>query len=436
MYPLEPDRIYAHAALRTNPDAMERLHRFLHAMQRSADQVDWYSHENAVRVAQEVEGWQGDTSRLLWKYRQPVIFTRFAWEGRLEDDPVYINRPTDTPLSNLRHALGYFPAATPHHTPEMDAASGMTCWPAMFLASVNGCPHACVYCGAGSRGKAMVVALNVQEYLQHGIRPVLEDNPWQKCFLMMGSADIGTLEPEYGLFEDYLNLLAEYEDRYGYCHTNGDNVDWAAGLTRPDRLIFVWSLCSNEAAALLEPCAPSASSRIDAMARLDDLGVPVRVKLKPVLPVRGWRESYGRCIEDLLARAQPETLGFASLIWMDYDGLCRTFDTERLDPEFVEAARLAQDEMRGSRHGPFPHATREMMYRFLIEAARRHNPTIPLFLSTETTAMWDSLKDQLGQNPRRFLCGCNPIQGPGPRHLESTLRVSNYATNKAAPPLE
>jgi len=67
----------------------------------------------------------------------------------------------------------------------------------------------------------------------------------------------------------------------------------------------------------------------DAMSRLCDMGVPVRVKLKPVLPIRGWRESYGRCIEELLTRTTPETLGFASIIWMDYERLCKLFDQQR-----------------------------------------------------------------------------------------------------------
>jgi DNA repair photolyase len=432
VYPLRPNKIYAHEALRADPDAMVRLDRFLTSMARTRMDVDWYVHEEAARVSQETAAWRGDEAAPQWKFSQPIVFTRFACEGSHEDDPVFQNRPQDVPLHNLRYILGYMPAATPHHTPEMDAESCMTCWPAMFLASADGCPHGCVYCGAGRAGKALVIALNVEEYLEQGIRPVLEENPWQKCFLMMGSADIAALEPEYGLFEDYLNLLAEYEDRYGYCHTNGDNVDWVRDLTHRERLIAVWSLCSNEAAELLEPCAPSASSRIDAMARLCAMGVPVRVKLKPVLPIRGWRESYGRCLEELLTRTSPETLGFASIIWMDYERLCKLFPTELLDLEFVEAARLAQEEMKGNHHGPFPHAKREELYRFLIGEARRHSDRIPLFVSTETPEMWDALQDVIGQNPRKFLCGCNPVQGPGPRHLSSAVRASNYATNKEA----
>ncbi|NQU11439.1 hypothetical protein HQ590_11650, partial [bacterium] len=105
-------------------------------------------------------------------------------------------------------------------------------------------------------------------------------------------------------------------------------------------------------------------------------------------------------------------------------------DTDRLDPTFVEAARDAQAEMKDSRHGPFPPSKRAELYRFMIAEARQHAPDLPLFISTETTEMWDELAPELGQDPRRFLCGCNPVQGPGPRYLDSTLNESNYRGNQ------
>ncbi len=434
MYPLNPDRIYAHKALESNPDAMTRLRRFLATMGRVESDVEWFAPEDAIRVSGEVAAWTPNRGEPNWKLRQPVVFTRFVTDGsKAADDPVVKGCPEGVPLHNLSYMLGYIAPFVFHHTPEKDAESGMVCWPSKFLGSVSGCSHGCVYCGAGRGGKALIIALNVREYLDRTIRKIAADSPWQRCFLMIGSgADLATLEPEYGLFEDLLNLLSEYEDRYAYFHTNGDCVDWVEGLTHRERLIGVWSLCSNEAAELLEPCAPLASSRIAAMAKLAAWDVPVRVKLKPILPVRGWRESYAKLIAELLTAAKPETLGFTSLIWTTYERLERIFDTDLLDPSFVAAARAAKEEMKDNRHAPFPHQKRAELYWFMIREARKNNPTIPLFISTETTDMWDELHEELGQNPRRFFCGCNPVQGPGPRYLASTLRESNYRTNTEA----
>ena len=60
-----------------------------------------------------------------------------------------------------------------------------------------------------------------------------------------------------------------------------------------------------------------------------------------------------------------------------------------------------------------PHYGR--VYRFLIGEVRRWDPDIPVFLSTESREMWDEMADEIGQSPRSFMCGCNPVQVPGPR---------------------
>ena len=434
MYALKPDRIYAHEALRSNPDAMERMQRFLTTMGRPASDVDWFAPEDVFRVSSEVAAWSPDRDAPGWKLREPVVFTHFVTDGsQAADDPILKSRPEGVALHSPEYIAGYMPPYTFHHTPEKDAESGMVCWPSKFLGSVAGCSHGCVYCGAGRGGKALIIALNVRDYLDKVIREIADENPWQRCFLMIGmGADMATLEPEYGLYEDMLNLMSEYEDRYVHFHTNGDCVDWVENVTHPERLIGVWSLCSNEAAELLEPCAPSATSRIDAMAKLNKWGVPVRVKMKPVLPVRGWRESYAKCVEELLTKVTPETFGFTCMIWNTYEKLCKMLDTDLLDPTFVEAARDAQEEMAGSRHGPFPHHKRAEMYRFLIGEARKYDKKLPLFISTESTEMWEELAPELGQDPRKFLCGCNPVQGPGPRYVRSTVTESNFRTNLEA----
>lgn len=434
MYPLKPDKIYAHTALKPNPDAMTRLHRFLAAMERPESDVEWFSPEDAVRVSSELAVWNPDKTVPGWKMRQPVVFTRFVTDGsKYADDPISKNLPEGVPLHQLNNVLGYMAPFNLNHSQESDAKSGTVCWPSKFLGTVAGCSHGCVYCGSGRDGKALIINLNVQEYIDEVFRKIIDDTPWQRCFLMIGSgADMATLEPEYGLYEDFLNFLSQYEDRYVYFHTNGDNVDWIENLTHKERLIGVWSLCSNEAAELLEPCAPSASSRIEAMAKLNEWGVPFRVKLKPILPVKNWQESYANLLRDLLTTVKPETLGFASMMWTPFERFEKILDTDLIDPTFFEAARDAREAMKDNRHAPFPHEKRAEMYRFVIQEARKYSPKLPLFISTESTEMWDELHGELGQSPRYFLCGCNPVQGPGPRYVKSDIKESNYRTNKEA----
>ena len=102
-------------------------------------------------------------------------------------------------------------------------------------------------------------------------------------------------------------------------------------------------------------------------------------------------------------------------------------DLDLLDPQFVEEARRASPGMSGTRQAPFPHHVRSEIYRFLISEVRRRNPEIPLYISTESREMWDELKDELGQDPRSYICGCSSVATPGRRlALSPGLRYSTY----------
>ena len=81
----------------------------------------------------------------------------------------------------------------------------------------------------------------------------------------------------------------------------------------------------------------------------------------------------------------------------------------------LAAAEAAVGEMDGGTHSPFPHHLRAEVYRFLIGEVRKHDPRVPIFLSTETREMWAELADEIGQSARMFMCGCNPVQLPGPK---------------------
>jgi spore photoproduct lyase len=189
----------------------------------------------------------------------------------------------------------------------------------------------------------------------------------------------------------------------------------------------VWSLTCRSAGRLIEPGSPSPTERIEAARRCREFGVPVRFKFKPMIPVRNWREEYAALIERIFERTRPESLGFCVIMWMSFDDLGQRLDLDLLDPDLVEKARRAADQLHDVRTGPFPHEVRAEIYRFLIEQVRKHNQEIPIYISTESREMWDELGEELGQNPRSFICGCNPVEAPGPRMIPSgSISHSTY----------
>ena len=437
MYHLRPWIIYVLDSALRDPDSRTRIERILKALGKEESDVAVFTREQAHDVARKIASWPGGSGRsdICPQHERALIFTRIVIDQNADDDPMLANRPEDVSEGILKAALGNLQLIRDTHPPAYDEAEDVVCWNTQDFGLMLGCPHGCHYCGMGKDSTFIAIGANVQEYVDKVVGPVIEKHPGQKCFRLLGwAADIITFEPEYGAFEAFLAKLSEYEDRYGYFHTAGDNVDWVRSVPHRDRLIGVWSLTCDSAAALIEPGSPSVVARIEAARRCLEWGVPVRFKFKPMIPVRNWREEYARAIEMVFARTRPESVGFCVLMWMSFDELEKKIDLNLLDPEYVAAARQAAGALREVRTGPFPHHVRAEIYRFLIEEARKYDKRIPLYISTESREMWDELSDQLGQNPRTFICGCNPIEAPGPRMIPSEhLCVSTYVDGGSMP---
>jgi hypothetical protein len=431
MYALKPTCIYMLEALQHDADAPARVRRMTEAMGWSMGDVRIIDEGNLHDVVRELQSWptgelRSDVPR---EHQRPLVFTQLACDRKREDDARLADRPEGVSEGVLAEVLGYIDPVRDYHTYESDTERNMVCWPTRDFGVMHGCSHGCFYCGDGKYGKYLAIGANIEEYTQKVIGPTVEAMPQQRCFRMIGwGSDIISLEPEYGVFEAFLTKLAAH-DRYGYFHSNSDHVDWVEHVPHGDRLIGVWSMACDAMAEMIEPGSPSPDARIEAARKCQSWGVPIRYKFKPMVPVRNWRAEYASLIRRILERTKPETIGFCVLIWMPLKRVAEQIGLDLLDPEFVAAAQAEEDSMNGQTHAPFPHHVRAEIYRFLIGEVRKWDADVPIFLSTGTREMWAELEGEVGQKARSFMCGCNPIQVPGPKmkYSEKIKRSTFFA---------
>ena len=427
MYQLKPFGVYILDTVTGDPDSLARVERILAALDLPLGTARIFRADEAAEVIREVSAWVPDSGPAVpWQHQRALVFTRIRIDRTERAEPLQLAAGVSE--ASLRNVLGYLQLVRDTHAPADDERANMVCWNTQDFGVMHGCPQGCQYCGVGKSAKMTVIGTNLEEYMEKVVGPTIEAHPAQKCFRLLGwVADIATFEPEYGAFELFLAKLAEYKDRYGYFHTAGNNVDWIEDVPNRDRLIGVWSLTCKTGEEVIEPGSPTNAQRIEAARKCQSWGLPVRFKFKPTIPVRNWRQEYAQTIATIFRESKPESIGFCVLMWMTFDQLCKKIDPDLLDPEFVAGARRHAEELRDVRTGPFPHELRATVYRFLIQEVRKHDAHIPLYISTESREMWEELKGELGQNPGSFVCGCNPIQAPGPRMLPSgVLSRSTY----------
>jgi hypothetical protein len=290
------------------------------------------------------------------------------------------------------------------------------CRPQWRIQQGQGCAHQCAYCRLGG---VLLTHVNTEEYIDR-LADLVRRNPWQKTFLYDDVMDVPTLEPQHDTLGRLMRFFESTGDRYLIIHTKSDRLEPLLAADAPRNTIIAWSLSGPTQADRIEPVAGSTESRIEAARRCQDAGMTVRFKFKPIVPVPGWRNEAAYTIDRALSRTRPDNLSMTALMWMSIDDVKACIPEMLLDPDFVRAAEDAEEQLRGRRVAPFPHACRESIYRHYLAEIRARDRDIPVTLSTESLDMWKALGPDLGFSPADYVCGCGAGATPGKRRLETS----------------
>ena len=415
MYDLN-SKLFVHKDYTKFPDAVERVERIeaamgKHAMRFADDDIpdliaaNRWAELRATRFGEQPNPPDPD-----------VVLTSARWEQSPDEEQVLEACPDGRSRSIARFLLGrgaftfFSSGSQDYRTPKRDHV----CRPAWRLATMNGCPHRCAYCSLGGVHMAMV---NLEEYIQH-LDQLLNRNPWETVYLFNDASDTLVLEPEINNIARFLDYFKTKEDRYFVVHTKSANVDHLLDHDHQRRAIMLWTIASHTASRLFEPGAPTSEERFEAARKCYQAGYPIRIKFKPIIPVKAWREEARDMARQAFDGMRPEVINLFTIAWMSIDDLKRAFDVDQLDPEIVEAAEQSAEEMEGVRTGPLPHKTRAMIYDHFIREIRRVDADVPIAFSTETLEMWQEFGPRLGYKPTDYICGCGAQAKPGITRLE------------------
>ena len=280
---------------------------------------------------------------------------------------------------------------------------GNTCPNYWHFSPYGYCPHGCKYCYlSGTPGvwhsPTVKVFVNIEEILA-GIDAVARRLARPTAFYLGKLQDGLALDP----MTAYSTVLVPFFARHPHARqvvlTKSANIERLLDLDHTGHTILSWSLNPPEVAERSEENVPTVEERIAAMRRCAERGYPVRAVLMPIIPVEGWRDSYGGFVRRLVAEApiQRLTLG----------GICSYRNARRLmeeqlgtDNEVSRAMGTAEPSADGRMR--YPRSLRVKMYAHLVDVARRARPDLDLALCLEDPSVWQAvnLEGRLGR------CNC------------------------------
>ncbi len=415
MYRINPPAVYAHESVMENPVYRARVSRVVSSLQQPGPVIT-YSDQEIPDLIKNGLTEKRVPMGTLPRITDPILlFNTFRFQT--EKQMVQLKRKWHQEKLEVGSdllGLGAF-HWSPYNLSEDPNRQHKVCRPCWRIHLQTGCLHRCLYCGLGGLLVAMV---NIEEYCQH-LQEVIDRHPWQKTYLLDDDADPPGLEPELGCLSYLIEFFGKQKDAYLIIHTKTWNTRWMTNLQHNGKTIIVWSISGPTQSQIIEEKAGTTDERIQAARIAQEAGYQIRYKFKPIIPVRNWKKEASETIEKIFALTNPDVISLCCFMWMDVSEMKKRLKNvlDLLEPEFLKMAEQ-HPEPENPCTQPFPEEVRFQIYQYYLKEIRRHNPDIPVSLSTESWQMWSRLGQSLGFTATDYVCGCGPMSVPGAKRLK------------------
>ena len=406
---LTPPAVYVTREAEQDDLCARRVERLLSAI--DAPTIERDLDDEALAAIAEREGWRHSHrwGECETKADRPVVLNTLKFHHTPEQRAARLTRFPILRASRLHGYQGF--SVRQDGEPKFRRNQGRICQAAYEFHTAFGCPFRCDYCPYCT---ILNVCVNIEAFLEHAHHRIRADRLPQTLYKWDNGTDVNALEPEYDATRLMVDFFARQKRDFLLLYTGkSDNVDFMLDYPHNGQTIVQWSLGARTQSTVFEEETAPWDKRVQAAAKCQQAGYPIRFRFSPILPVKGWREENRELIALIFQKTRPDVIALCMFGWMSYTSAAACLDLSRLDERFVEAMRAAEPWLADRKFGPLPHEARAEIYRFLLDEIARASPDTPVSLCLETPAMWT----ELGRRPpgprEPYPCVCGPYCTPG-----------------------
>ena len=270
-----------------------------------------------------------------------------------------------------------------------------------------GCPFECAYCylqgtGWGDKHPRYMDLNSVLEKLDVAFKTPIEELP-KKQPIIASSGELADSLMNPSIMEKIADKFEEQDKHKLLLLSKGANVRWL--VRRPRRQTIVsFSLNPKYVAERWEKKTAPPKKRIEAAKKVYDVGYETRLRIDPMIPVKGWEEHYKGLVDEIFDNLFPEriTLGTLRGLWKTIMYCNDNSWVNFLSPHKTGWGRKVDSEKRLS------------MYSTVINYLKDEYGFTRIGLCKETEGMWR----KLGMDPGEYLsplennwakCICNCV---------------------------
>ncbi len=280
---------------------------------------------------------------------------------------------------------------------------GAICHDGFNIHTAYGCPNKCDYCCYGNIIYIRVDARNFVEHLEGAIPDM-----GPGLYKWDNRTDVMEFEPELGFLPVMAELFSNYTDKYLMVYTKTGDATELLKLEPSDQVIICWSASIVTQEQHMERGVALTQKRLEAASKCQARGHRLRLRISPIVPVRGWKGEIERLVTDIFEvhQLKPEIITLKALSFMPNLDVFRNMMgrvIDHLDPDVLQAMEDFAPIMDGDRCGPMNPSQRCLIYDHTIECIRSYSD-VPISICHETARLWQRMSRLLPLSSDRCCC--------------------------------
>jgi spore photoproduct lyase len=279
--------------------------------------------------------------------------------------------------------------------------------------AANGCYYQCDWCYLKLTYRAAFPFITVRaEYdkIKNQITKRLKKTLEPIIFNSGELADSLSMEHLTGAGREFIPYFGKTTNGYLFMLTKSDNVDVILDLPHNNRTIIAWSMNNEMVSRNFEIGAPSFDRRLEAARKVQAAGYPVRTRLDPIVPFKGWQLAYSETIRKIFKKINPDRVTIGTLRFEKgfYNMRNSIFTTgpklprlmEKMHPMFTPKIFPGSKTAKSGKYS-FSAEKRTEIFNFIIGEIRKYTDCL-IALCKESADVWQ----KVGLDLTRCSCAC------------------------------
>jgi len=275
----------------------------------------------------------------------------------------------------------------------------------------NGCFYQCDWCYLKLTYRAAFPFITVRaqyDKIKEQLHKRLSQTTDPVIFNTGELADSLSMEHLTRAAREFIPWIGNTENGYLFMLTKSDNVDDILDSPHNNKTIIAWSMNNESVSRKFEIGAPPFERRLNAAAKVQKVGYPVRIRLDPIVPFEGWQEAYSETIKQIFSKLNPERITLGTLRFEEgFYNMRNTIFTSGPDlPNFIEEMkpmfspkRFSSLKRPKSGKYSFTESKRSEIFGFAYNEIRKYSDC-KIALCKESASVWKKLKMPLSK------CSC------------------------------